>query len=203
MKIRTKVLLFSLCAIVGMPTLNGCARYARNVNSIYEPSVSIQKGSGEVHVVIPESQQTQSPGIKWVIGTVTDGENVKIDEVDSLRSPAEIIQAAFALELKRGGYTIIPGTKRQKGDRWVIDLTKTEIKLEQVSEISNLKAKCRIVVGMDIYKSGQLVKKMVYESSSSNTDIKDRELLAKKVLEEALQSIMVNAVPDLDSLFKQ
>lgn len=198
-----KVLLFLLCAIVSMPILSGCTRYARSVNTLYEPSVSIHNGTGEVNIVIPENQLTQSPAIKWVIGEVTDGENKKIDEVDSPRSPSEIIQAAFALELKRGGYTVLPGSKSHEGDRWVIDLTKTEIKLEQVSELSNLKAKCRIVVGMDIYKSGKLVKKLEYEASSSNTDIKDRDILAKKVLEDALQSIMMKAVPDLDSLFKQ
>jgi hypothetical protein len=169
---------------------------------LYEPSASIYNGTGEVNIVIPENQRTLSPEIKWVIGEVTDGENRKIDEVDSPRSPAEIIQAAFALELKRGGYTIILSSKRQEGGLRVLDLTKTEIKIDQVSELSNLKAKCRIVVGMDIYKDSQLVKKLVYESSTSSFDVKDRDLLAKKVLEDTLQTLMQKAVPDLDSLLK-
>jgi hypothetical protein len=165
--------------------------------------VDIRNGTGEVHLIIPASQQTQSSDIRWTIGTVTDGENGKIDDVDSSRSPAEIIRAAFALEFKKGGYTIIPGTKRNETDRWTVDLTKTEIKIDQISEISTLKATCRVVAGMDVFKNGQLAKKLEYEAASSRTDIKDRDILAQKALEDALQTLMRKAVPDLDSMFKQ
>jgi hypothetical protein len=203
MKIRRRVLLLSIVAIVGMLILSGCARYAHNVNTLYEPSAAIHGGSGEIYIVIPENQQTQSSGIKWVLGNVSDAENRKIDEVVSSRSPAETIQAAFVLELKKGGYTVIPTTKHHEGEQQVIDLTKTEIELEQISALASLEAKCRVMVGMNVFKGGQLIKRLQYESTSSNTDIKDRDLLAKKVLEDALQSVILKAVPDLDGLFKK
>lgn len=203
MKISATRLVFLLGAFISILMLNGCARYARNVNVLYEPSVAIQSSAGDVAIVIPENQQTQSADMKWVIGDVTDGDNRKVDEVASSRSPAEIIQSAFAQELKKAGYTVTTGTKRHDSDQWVIDLTKSEIRLDQISEITKLKAMCRIVAGMNILSRGQLVKKLEYEASSSNIDIKDRDLLAEKVLEDALQTVMLNAVPDLGHLFKK
>lgn len=190
-----------LIALAAMLLVSGCARYARNVNTLYEPSTAVSGGKGEVYVVIPESQQTQSSDIKWVIGKVKDGENAQIDEVFSPRSPAEIIREAFGLEFKKAGYTVIPSTKRPGDAQRVLDLTKTEIELEQTSKLADIKAKCRVLVGMGVYRDGQLIKQLQYESTSSKTDIKDRDLLAGNVLQEALQSVMLQAVPELNGLF--
>jgi hypothetical protein len=197
------VRLLSFVTIFGMLILNGCARYAHNVDALYEPSATIHNGSGEVYIGIPENQRTQSSDIKWVIGSVTDDENRKIDEAVSSRSPAEIIQAALGLELKKGGYTVIPTTKNHAGEKQVIELTKTEVVLGQISSLTDLNAKCRVLVGVDVFKKGQLIKRLQYESTSSNTDIKDRDVLAKTVLEDALQSVIVKAIPDLHELFSK
>jgi len=181
----------------------GCARYARNVNPLYEPSATVRGGSGEVHIVIPENQQTLSPDIKWVIGKVTDPENRTIDELISPRSPAEIIRGAFGQEFKKAGYTVIPVSTRPATGQRVIDLTKMEIKLEQISDFADLKATCRVLVGMDIFRDGQLIKRVQYESTSSRTDIRDRDMLAGNVLEDTLQALMLQAVPELHSLFNR
>ncbi len=203
MKICQKFMMLTVISFIGLLSLNGCARYAHNVSALYEPSAGIYGGTGEVYVIIPESQQTQSSDVKWGIGKITDGDNMKIDDVVSPRSPAEIIQAALVLELKKGGYTVTPTTKHHDGEQQVIDITKAEIKLEQVSALADLKATCRVLVGMDVFKNGKMVKRLQYESESSKTDVKDRDFLAKSVLEEALQSIMLKATPDLHGLFKK
>lgn len=180
---------------------SGCARYAHTINEIYEPSAAVRGGSGEVYIVIPENLQTRSPGIKWAIGKVTGTDNQSIDELSSPRSPAEIIQGAFGQEFKKAGYTVIPASKRPDAGQRVIDLTKTEIELEQISALGNIKATCRVLAGMDVIMNGQLIKRVQYESTASRTDIRDRDLLAGKVLEDALQSAMLQAVPELHSLF--
>jgi len=198
---------FKLAPIVMLVTcaclllLSGCARYARNVNTFYEPSANVRGGSGDVYIVIPENRQSRSSGIKWVLGQVKDDDNNTIDEVFSPRSPAEIIQAAFGTEFKRAGYTVIPATKRPVAGQMVIDLTKTEIDLEQVSDLLDLKTKCRVLVGVEVFKNGQQIKRFQYESTSSKTDIQDRDLLARNVLEESLQSVMLKAMPELHDLF--
>lgn len=192
-----------LITIACLLLVSGCARYARNVNTLYEPSATVRGGTGEVYIVIPESRQTHSSDIKWVLGTVKDGDNKNIDEVFSSRSPAEIIQAALGQELKRAGYTVIPTTKRPAAKQRVIDLTKSVIELDQISDLADLKAKCRVLMGVDVFKNGQQIKRIQYESTSSKTDIKDRDMLARNVLEDALQSVMLEVMPDLHSLFNR
>lgn len=181
----------------------GCTRYARNVNPLYEPAATIHGGSGDVYVVIPEDRQTRSTDTKWVIGKVRDDENREIDEVFSARSPEEIIQAAFCQELKSADYTVIPTVKRPAAGQLVIDLARTEIELEQTSDLADLKAKCRVLVRVDVFRDGQQVKRLQYEATSSRTDIKDRDLLATEVLQSALHSVMLKSVPELHGMIKQ
>jgi len=192
-----------LISCVCLLFVGGCARYARNVNTFSDTSATVGGSGGEVYIVIPENRQSNSADIKWVLGKVKDDDNNTIDEVFSPRSPAEIIQAAFGRDLKRAGYAVVLTTKRPAGDQRVIDLTKTEIDLEQISDLVDLKATCRVLVGMDVFKDGQQIKRFQYESTASRTDIKERDMLARNVLEDALQSVVLKAMPDLQALFNR
>jgi len=194
---------FILLTLTCLMTALGCARYARDVNTIYEPTASVKGGSGDVYIVIPANRQTSSPGVKWVLGTVKNDDNQKIDEITSPRSPEEIMQEAFSLEFKKAGYNVILATKLPADAQRAINLTKTEIELDQITDIADLIAKCRVFVAADIYVNGQMVKKFQYESKSSKTDIKDRDTLAKVVLEDAMHSVMLKAMPELNDLFKK
>jgi hypothetical protein len=189
-----------LITLVGMLLVSGCTRYARNADTLYEPTATVRGGAGDVYIVIPESQHTQSADIKWVLGKVMDDENNKIDELFSSQSPAEIVQTALGLEFKRAGYTVIPTTKRPAAEQRVLDLTKTEVELNQISSLVDIKATCRMLVGMDVFRNGQLIKRLQYESTSTKTDLRDRDMLARSVLQEALQSIMLRIVPESHNL---
>lgn len=195
--------LFMSVMLVCLLLASGCTRYARNVNTLYQPSATISGGSGEIHIVIPENKQSRSSDVKWVIGKVKDDDNNVIDELFSPRSPAEIVQEAFGREFKKAGYTVILDTKRPAAGQRVIDLTKTEIELEQISDLADLKVNCRVLVGVDLFKDGQQVTRLQYESTSSRTDFRDRDSLARAVLDDALQSLMRKAMQELHSLFKQ
>jgi hypothetical protein len=194
------LLLVVTCA--GLLFLGGCSRYARTVDALYQPSAAVRGGSGEVFIVIPENRLTASPEIKWVIGKIKDDDGNIIDEVYSPRSSAEIIRDAFAQEFTKAGYTVIQATKRPTTGGQVLDLTKTLIELDQVSDLADLKATCRITVAVDLFKNDQHIKRLQYESTSSRTDIKDRDMLARITLEDALQTVMRKAMPDLHSQFK-
>jgi hypothetical protein len=173
------------------------------VNTFYDPSATVRSGSGSIYVIIPENQMTQSSDVKWVLGNVKNDDNKNIDKVYSSRSPAEIIQAAFSQEFQKAGYTVIPTTKRTGTEERVLDLTTSKIELEQISAVMDIKAKCRVLVGVDVFKNGQLVKRLQYEATSSKTDIKDRDLLAESVLKESLKSIMKQAVPELQNILSR
>ena len=192
-----------IVAVAGTVLVSGCARYARNVNTFYEPSATVRNGNGNIYIVIPESKKTQSSDIKWMLGNIKDDDNKNIDEVYSSRSPAEIIQAAFGQEFKKAGYTVIPATKRTGTEQRVLDLTASKIELEQISDVMDIKAKCRVLVGVDVFKNGQLIKRLQYEATSSKTDVKDRDLLAGSVLQDALKSVMLQAAPELQSILNR
>ncbi len=179
----------------------GCARYAHTVTTLYEPSATVRGGTGEVYIVIPENRLSRSSDIKWVLGTVKDFDKNVIDELFSPRSPAEIVQMTLGQEFKKAGYTVIPVTQRPADGMRVIDLTKSEIDLEQISDYAGLKATCRLLVGMDVFKDGQQVKRIQYESTSSKSGVTDRDMLAGTVLKDALKSVMQKAIPELHTLF--
>ncbi|HEX9023024.1 MAG TPA: hypothetical protein VF799_04205 [Geobacteraceae bacterium] len=196
--------LILLCAVVTVLAVDaGCARYARNVNALYEPSATARGGSGELYIVMSPGRETPSENVKWVIGTVKDRDGVKIDEIFSPRSPEEIFRSALSQELKKAGYTVQAVTARPTGSVKELDLTKAEIKLDQVSDLADLKANCHMEVRLDISKNGQLLKKLQYESTASDTTINDRDLLAGTVLQEGLRSIMQRAVPDIISILEK
>jgi hypothetical protein len=94
-------------------------------------------------------------------------------------------------------------TTRPAADVRVLDLSKTIIELDQISDLADLKATCRVVVGVDVYKNGQQIKRLQYESMSTKTDIRDRDMIARNVLEDALRSVMREAMPDLHNLLKR
>lgn len=182
---------------------SGCARYAKNVSVFYEPVTTARGGNGTIQLVSAPDQQTRAENVKWVIGFVKNDENQKIDEILSPVSATEIVKDAFAQELKKAGYAVTSATSRNAGQAKVIDLASVEVKLDQLSDIADIKATCSLIISLDIYKNGQLIKKLQYQSKSSETAIKDRNLLAGKVLHEAIQSAMQKAVPDLIAIFEK
>jgi len=196
--------LFLLSALLLITVFSsGCVRYAKDVSIFYEPVTTARGGSGTLHLVSAADQQTKAENIKWVIGTVKNDENKKIDEILSPVSATEIVKDAFNQELKKAGYSVVSATSRPADSAKLIDITSVEVKLDQLSDIADIKATCTLVVSLDIYKNGQLVKKLQYQSKSSENAIKDRDLLANRVLKEAIQSALQKAVPDAIAIFEK
>ena len=175
----------------------GCARYAHDVNELYVPATTIHGKSGDVYVVIPENQQTKLPNIKWVLGTVTDSDNIKIDELYSPRSAYELVQRALVLELGKAGYKVFEPVSAPAAAAKLLYLSKVEFSLEQVSSLTNINVAGKLNIELDLSKNGQFQRKLRYELSSSRIDVKDRDLLARNLLKEMLQSAMLTAVPDV------
>jgi len=182
---------------------SGCARYARNIDSLYEPTVSPGGGSGEVYIVMSPNRVTPSPELRWAIGTVTDSDGTRIDEIFSSRSPTELVQSALSLELRRAGYAVHAVTTKPAGPEKVVDLVTIEVVLDQVSKIPDLTAICRIDVRLDVTKNGQLLKKLRYDAAASKRDVNERDRIAGTVLQEALHSVMLRAVPDIISILEK
>lgn len=200
-KARKLFLLITLVLVTSFSS--GCVRYAKDVSILYEPITTVRGGSGTLHLISAADQQTKAENIKWVIGTVTNDQNKKIDEILSTTSATEIVKDAFSQELKKAGYYVVSATSRPADSAKSIIMTSVEVKLDQLSDLADIKATCALVVSLEIYKSGQLIKKLQYQSKSSENAIKDRDLLANRVLKEAIQSALQKAVPDAIAIFEK
>jgi hypothetical protein len=192
-----------IATIFLVASASGCARYAKSVSVLYEPVTTARGGSGTIQLVSSPDQHSRSENVKWVIGIVKNEENKKVDEILSPLSATEIVKDAFAQELKRAGYSVVSSTARAAEQAKVVNLSSVEVKLDQLSDIADIKATCNLVISIDVYKKGQLFKKLQYQSKSSETAIIDRSLLANKVLHEAIQSAMQKAVPDVIAIFEK
>jgi len=200
-KTRKLFLLITLLLVTFFSS--GCVRYAKDVSILYEPTTTVRGGSGTLHLISAADQQTKAENIKWVIGTVKNDDNKKIDEIHSTTSATEIVKDAFSQELKKAGYFVVSATVRPTDSAKSIVMTNVEVILDQLSDIADIKATCTLIVSLDIYKNGQLVKKLQYQSKSSETSIKDRDLLATRVLKEAIKSALQKAVPDAIAIFEK
>jgi len=194
---RTLSLLVLLAASAIMLLSGGCARYARDVNELYVPSVNLHGKSGDVYIVIPANQQTKIPNIKWVLGTVTDADNIKIDEIYSPRSSYELVQDALALELKQAGFNVFVPTTKPASAANLLYLSKVEFVLDQVSALTDINVSAKLNMEIELFRNGEFQKKLSYDLSASRIDIKGRDLVARTLLKETLQSAMKYAVPDV------
>ncbi|BCS52714.1 hypothetical protein [Geobacter sp. SVR] len=197
-----RIRLFGVVLLVVL-FVSGCASYARNVALIYEPVLSVRGGSGDLYIAIPADQQLSAGSVKWVLGDVKNDDGNKIDEIYSPLSPAQLLQNALSQELKRAGYAVIPTTVRAAAPVKEVFLSRSEVTVDQDESSVGLKATCRIVMTLEVSKGGQLLKKVTYETRYSDTNIKDRDLLAKSILQETLQAVMRKAVPELIATLEQ
>ena len=199
MRIRYMSLLMSILLLL---LVSGCARYSRSVSTMYEPISTTRGGSGVLYIVMPANQQTQSSSVKWVIGAVKDEDGNKIDEIYSAQSPGELIQSALGQEMRRAGYTVNPVTSPPAGPANMLIITTPELALDQESSAGKLTASSRLRMPLEIWKNGQLQKKLEYSATYSDTSVVDRDLLARTVLQETLHSTMSKAIPELVSLLE-
>ena len=199
MRIRYISLLMSILLLL---LLSGCARYSRSVSTMYEPISTTRGGSGVLYIVMPANQQTQSSSVKWVIGAVKDEDGNKIDEIYSAQSPGELIQSALGQEMRRAGYTVNPVTSPPAGPVNMLIITTPELVLDQESSAGKLIASSCLRMPLEIWRSGQLLKKLEYNATYSDTSVTDRDLLARTVLQETLHSTMSKAIPELVSILE-
>ena len=137
----------------------GCARYARQVSIIYDPAVSARGGYGDLYIVIPPDQQPRNNKIKWVIGNVNNYDGSKIDEIMSLQSPSELVRDALGQELRKAGFTVIHATSNPATQSNILNLINVDLSLDQQSDIVDIKANCRLIISIDVFKNGVLDQK--------------------------------------------
>lgn len=199
---KTDTVKLLLLLILTMIT-SGCARYANSINMLYDPVASIRGMSGDLFVTIAPPAVKRDGDFVWVLGDVTDDDGKVIDHLTSPRSATELVQAALVQEFKQSGYNVIPTTNKHAEAQRAVEVSRAEVVINQVSDFADIKATCKLLIGLNIRKNGHVVRRLQYETKYTKTDIKDRDLLVHTVFREALQSAMRQAIPEVTAILEQ
>jgi hypothetical protein len=197
-----KTIVKVLPLVILIMVTSGCARYANSVNMLYDPISSVRGMSGDLFVSIAPPVKRNGDFV-WVLGDVTDDDGKVIDHLTSPRSAAELVQAALVQEFKQSGYTVISTTNKHAEAQRAVEVSRAEVVINQVSDFADIKATCKLLVGLNIRKNGVVIRKLQYETKYTKTDIKDRDLLVRTVFHEALQSAMRQAIPEITAILEQ
>ncbi len=180
--------------------ISGCATYDQNVMLIYNPAANAKGGSGELYLTTAgkSSGMEKSGKIKWIIGKATYADWRQSGDVVSNSSPADIVSDALYGELGNAGYSVrrvssLPGNV-SKG----IVLTMADITLDDDNSIIKDEASCRVNISLELWKHGEMVKKVDYRSKFSDATVNVMEMtFLGTILQNALQNAMKQAVPDI------
>lgn len=177
----------------------GCAQVAHKVDILYSPLSKYRGGTGSLELVNSDVKggNGNDSSIRWALGQIKNSEGVVTGDIISTIRPQDVIVDAFNQELSAAGYKVSspnkPGNFTEKG----IDFTNISIQLDEVPSFTRLESSCAILLKMDLWKSGAIVKRLEYGSKLSDIAVVNRELLSSNLFQKAIQEIMHQALPDI------
>ncbi len=184
--------------------LNGCAHVDREVSLLYTPVANARLGKGEI--VIGASHTNNKPAgtdVRWIIGKVKNSDGETAGNIYSTMAPEDILMDAFEQELRTAGYSVTQVSALPTTVKKGIFVPKMTLSLEEESGLVKGKASSTLNVAVDLWKNGQKIRQLSYESRVSDIAVRDRDLLAQQVLEKSLQEIMKQAVPEIVSALER
>ena len=78
-----------------------------------------------------------------------------------------------------------------------IVITRTDLTLDEESSIIKADGSSRLTTSLELWKNGKKFKKIDYESRYSDLAVRDRDMLLPNILQNTMQDLMKQAVPDL------
>ena len=196
-RISVKVITMLTGAVVFLTA--GCAQVSHKVDVLYSPLATYRGGNGALELVTVDSEPKSGsePSIRWVVGKINNSEGGTTGEIISSMHPRDIIANAFKQELTAAGYQInfskVLDTQTQKG----IVFTDISVQLEEIPSFAKLESSCTILLKMDLWKNGSVVKRTEYRSKVSDVAVMDRDQLSPKLYQKAIHDTMQQAVPDI------
>jgi hypothetical protein len=177
----------------------GCAQVAHKVDVLYSPLATYRGGTGSLELATVDSARDgrSGPSIRWVLGQIKDTEGAATGEIISSIRPQDVITDAFEQELTAAGYQISFSKALDKQTKKGVVFTSISVQLEEIPSLAKLESSCTILLKMDLWKSGAVVKRSEYRSKLSDIAVVDRDQLPGSLYQKAIQEIMYQAVPDI------
>lgn len=189
-----------MVSVVFMGLLAGCATYDQSVTMLYHPVANAAGGSGELYLTATGIQPAMANpnNIKWIIGKVKYSDWRQSGDVASRESPNDMVLDALSRELAVAGFQVRQVSRLPEDAGKGIVVTMTDINLDEDSSIIKDEAACRVSVSLELWRTGNKVRKLDYQSRFSDEAIKGRDMLfLQTVLQNALQDVMKQAVPEI------
>jgi len=177
----------------------GCAQVAHKVDVMYSPLASNHGGTGHLEIINRDTTQANgsSPSIRWLLGQIKNTEGVATGEIISTIRPQDILADALKQELSAAGYqaSISKEINNNTGKRVV--LTDISVQLDETPSLTKLESTCTILLKLELWKSGAVVKHSEYRSELSDIAVIDRDQLPGNLYQKAIQETIQQAVPDI------
>jgi hypothetical protein len=188
-----------LAALLLPALMAGCATVDRKVDVLYQPIVHGTGGAGDLYLSASGRQlATATKGtIQWIVGTVKNKDGDKTGNVVTGTAPVDQVMDALKQELAAAGYTVIPADKLPQNAARAVDVAAVTIELDETSDLVKSDGISRLTVSIDLWKNGQMIRKLEYKSMLSDFAVKDRDLLLPKLLQKSLQEVMKQAIPEI------
>lgn len=177
----------------------GCAVLDQNVTLLYQPVVKTAHGTGELYLATArgESWEGKPGSIQWVIGKVKDSRSGEEGKILTSIAPCDLVQDALKQELTAAGYNIMLVNTLPPDATKGIVIARTDLNLNEDSSIVKAEGSSRLTTSLELWKNGIKYRKLDYESKYSDLAVRDRDLLLPNILQNTLQDLMKQAVPDL------
>ena len=182
-------------------SLAGCAAADRKVTMLYKPTVDASGGSGELFLTSSAggARIDEKAPVQWIVGSVRETSGEKIGEIVSRIPPQQLVLDALKQELIRAGYEVNVVDVQPAGVAKGIDLGAITVTLEEVGSLARSEGSARVAILVAVWKGGREVRKLGYEARFSDFAVTERGQLAANVLQNALQGVMEQAVPEIIS----
>jgi hypothetical protein len=187
------IIITGSCLILSI-MVSGCTTLGRKVDVIYQPVVQQGAGgNGPLYLAVRNGQQgfPAKNDLQWIVGKVMNTDGEKTGDIVMTTATDILVVDAFKQELSRAGYKLVPVAALTEEVAKGVNVAGMTVELEETSDLVKSEGVIRL------WKNGKKFKKLDYQSMLSDFAVKNRDQLLSTLLQNSLQEIMKQAIPEI------
>lgn len=204
MSIFSRSFIHAVVMLSFVAVLQGCATVDQRVDILYQPVANATGGHGDLYLVqAARPVGEEAAAVQWIVGDITNKYGEKFAKVVTDVAPTSLVMDALTREFKAAGYRVIEANSMPIDVKKALSLNQVSLKLDVVHSVFSDETNGFLKISLQLWRNGSAVKTLTYESENSDTAITDRDVLASKTLQHALQLLMKRSVPEIVNVIEQ
>jgi hypothetical protein len=203
---NSRGLSLSLCLIILICSLSGCATVDQKISLAYKPvDKPFGRNTGEVFVsrVDPASLLRNTKG-DWIVGALNNVHGVRQADLLSERAVGDWISDALIQELKQAGYAASYSSKMPQGAARGVVINDINAFMNVNKGTVSADTKQELKFNVDVILDGAKVKTLTIAARDKKTlalsaSLEEKELIMLQSLQDAMQQV----IPELIVLFNK